>query len=146
MAALTSLATVAGAGATLLGVARNADAQREANRAQTQLSLQQEAARREELAAQQAASAAGRAQALERTVAAARARLAAGGIAPDDGSAEALTTGLRTTAAEAAGGDEAVLRARLARGRASLLNPDGTLTALLQSGRTFGVAARSLLD
>ena len=42
--------------------------------------------------------------------------------------------------------DDATLRARLAQGRISLLNPDGTFTALLQSGRTFGFATRSLLD
>ena len=50
-------------------------------------------------------------------------------------------------AAEAAqGAEDATFRARMANGRASLLNPDGTLTALLQSGRGFGVIARNLLD
>ena len=42
--------------------------------------------------------------------------------------------------------DDATLRARLAQGRGSLLNPDGTLTAVRSSGRTLGNIARNLLD
>ena len=46
----------------------------------------------------------------------------------------------------AGGAEDAVYQARLGQGRASLLAPDGTLTALLRSGRTLGGIARSLLD
>jgi hypothetical protein len=72
--------------------------------------------------------------------------LAAGGVAPDEGSAGALTTGLRRAAAETEDASEEAFQARLARGRSSLLNPDGTLTAALQNARGFGQLARSLLD
>lgn len=146
MGALASFATVLGAGASLYGTVRQAQMQTATNRAQIQVAQQQEEARQQELLAQREADRIARQQALSRTIASSRARLAAGGIAPDEGSAGALTAGLESSAAEAEGMSEAALRARLARGRASLLNPDGTLTAALQAGRSFGSLARSLLD
>jgi len=145
MGALTSLATIAAAGATTLGGVRQADAQRQTQRAQAELAQQQEQARQQELLVQRERDSADRAQSLSRTVAAARTRLAAGGIAPDEGSAAALTTGLNEAAAAAEGSSDEAFRARLARGRASLLAPDGTVTAFLQAGRSLGQAARSLL-
>ncbi len=111
-----------------------------------EIAQQQEAARQDALRAQQAADAQARAQTLAKTIATTRARLAAGGVAPDAGSSAALTAGLTQEAAAAQTADDATLRARLAQGRISLLNPDGSFTALLQSGRTFGFATRSLLD
>ncbi|WP_135467748.1 hypothetical protein [Crenalkalicoccus roseus] len=146
MGALASFATVLGAGASLYGTVRQAQAQSAMSRAQAEIAKSQEEARQQELLAQREAERASRQQTLSRTVAAARARLAASGVAPDDGSAGALTAGFERVAAEAEGASEEALRARLARGRASLLNPDGTLTAMLQSGRSFGALARSLLD
>lgn len=145
MGALTSIATVAAAGATALGGIRQADAQRQTQRAQAQAAQQQEQVRQQELVVQRERDRAERAGSLSRTVATARTRLAAGGIAPDEGSAAALTTGLNEAAAAAEGSSDEAFRVRLARGRASLLAPDGTVTAFLQAGRTLGQAARSLL-
>lgn len=146
MASLTSLATLVGAGATLYGNVRQAQQQHAQNKAQVQVAQQQDAARQQALLAQQQQQAQQRQATLAKTIATTRARMAAGGVAPDAGSAGALTAGLTQEAAAAQDADDATLRARLAQGRISLLNPDGTFTALLQSGRTFGAATRSLLD
>jgi hypothetical protein len=146
MGALASLGTVLGAGATVYGNIRQNQAQKATNRAQAQITSDQETLRQQALVAQEQEAALQRQQTLARTVAAARARAGASGVSPDTGSAAAITAGLTQEAAAAAGADNATLRARMAQGRSSLLNPDGTLTTLLQSGRTFGVAARNLLD
>ena len=146
MAALASIATVVGAGALIYGNVRQAQAAKAMNRAQVQIDQQQEAARQQVLLAQQQQERQARAQALGRTVAAARARLAASGQSADVGSAGAVTAGLKADAAAAQGAEDAAYHARLGQGRASLLAPDGTLTALLRSGRTLGAVARSLLD
>jgi len=146
MAALASIATLVGAGATLYGNIRQAQYAQAASRAQAQVAQQQEQARQQVLKQQQQEAALARSQALARTIASTRARMAAGGRAPDEGSAGAVIAGLKQDAAAAQDADDATFRARLAQGRSSLLNPDGTLTALLQSGRSFGYFARSLLD
>ncbi len=146
MAALASIATLAGAGATVYGNVRQAQTAKAMNRAQVQMDRQQEAVRQQALLAQQQGERQARAQALGRTVAAARARLAASGQSADAGSAGAVTAGLKSDAAAAQGAEDSVYQARLGQGRASLLAPDGTLTALLRSGRTLGGIARSLLD
>ncbi len=52
MAAMTSLATVVGAGASHWGAARQAEAQRQQSRAQAQATAQQEQARQQELVSQ----------------------------------------------------------------------------------------------
>ncbi len=146
MAALASLATLVGAGATIYGNARQAQQQNALNKAQVQIAQQQEGARQQALLAQQQQDAQQRQLTLAKTIATTRARLASSGVSPDAGSSGALTAGLTQEAAAAQTADDATLRARLAQGRISLLNPDGTFTALLQSGRTFGFASRSLLD
>lgn len=146
MAALASIATLVGAGATLYGNVRQAQTAQAMNRAQVQIAQQQEQARQDLLKQQQQEAALARSQALTRTIASARARMAAGGLVADEGSAGAVTVGLRQDAAAMQGADDATFRARLAQGRSSLLNPDGTLNALLQSGRSFGYVARNLLD
>lgn len=145
MGALASLATVLGAGATIYGNVRATQTQQAANRAQAQINASQQVAQQQSLLAQEQQQALQRQQTLARTIAAARARAAASGVSPDAGSAAALTAGLTQEAAAAQGADNAAFQARMALGRSSLLNPDGTLTTLLQSGRTFGVAARNLL-
>jgi small-conductance mechanosensitive channel len=145
MAALASIATLVAAGASTVGAVRQAGSQREMQRAQAQAAQQQEQVRQRELVAQREQDRAERSLALSRTIASTRARLAAGGVAPDDGSAASLTTGLREAAAEADGLTDEAFRARLARGRTSLLAPDGTVNAFLQAGRTLGQATRSLL-
>ena len=146
MAALASIATVLDAGATVYGNVRQAQIAKSQNRAQAEIARQQEASRQQVLSAQQRQDRQARAQALGRTVAAARARLAASGQSADAGSAGAVTAGLKQDAAAAQGAEDSVYEARLGQGRASLLAPDGTLTALLRSGRTLGGIARSLLD
>lgn len=146
MAALASIATVVGAGTSVYGQVRQAQAAKHMTRAQVQVDQRQEAARQQALLAQQQQERQARAQALGRTIAATRARLAASGQGADAGSAGAVTAGLKGDAAAAQGAEDTVYAARLGQGRASLLAPDGTLTALLRSGRTLGGIARSLLD
>ncbi|MFC7608427.1 hypothetical protein [Teichococcus aestuarii] len=75
-----------------------------------------------------------------------RARLAAAGVSPDQGSAAAITTGLEQDAAETAQGSQEAAAARMAAGRSSLLREDGSLTTWLRAGSSFGGALRSLLD
>jgi vacuolar-type H+-ATPase subunit E/Vma4 len=146
MAALASIATVVGAGATVYGNVRQAQVSKAQNRAQAEVTRQQEVARQQVLSAQQRQERQARAQALGRTVAATRARLAASGQTADAGSAGTVTAGLKSDAAAAQDAEEAVYAARLGQGRTSLLAPDGTVSALLRSGRTLGGIARSLLD
>ena len=148
MAALAPIATVATLAATGVGVAstlRQANAQRDAQQAQAAAQAKQDEIRRAELTAQRTQDSADRTATLARTVAATRARLGAAGIAPDDGSAGAITAGMERTAAETEGTSDAVFRQRLSRGRGSLLASDGTLSTVAQVGRSLGQAARSLL-
>jgi hypothetical protein len=148
MAALAPIATVATLAATGVGVAatlRQSNAQRQAQQAQASAQAKQDELRRAELTAQRTQDSADRAATLARTVAATRARLGAAGIAPDDGSAGAITAGMEQTAAEAEGTSDAIFRQRLSRGRGSLLASDGTLSTVAQVGRSLGQAARSLL-
>lgn len=145
MAQLASLATLIGAGASIYGNVRAAQDQAKARKAQNAAIAAQNAERAKQLRIEAEANARERQAALARTVAAARARLAAGGVNPDQGSAAALTAGLRRDADASAQDEAALLQSRLAQGRRSLLNTDGTLTALLRSGQTFGTALRSLL-
>jgi hypothetical protein len=146
MGALASVATLVGTGATLYGNVRQAQVANAANRVQVQVAQQQEAARQQTLQAQAQEAAVARSQALARTLASARARMAAGGRAASEGSAGAVTAGMRQDAAAAQAADQATYAARLSQGRSSLLNPDGTLAAVLGSGRTIGAIARNLLD
>lgn len=146
MAQLASLAALAGAGISAYGQVRQAQQQRAASRAQADTVRAQQVAQDEQAAAQAAARDRERAQTLARTIASVRARLAAGGVAPDEGSAAALAAGLRQDAAQDAAEDAAVTQARLAAGRRSLLAPDGSLTAFLRAGQSLGGAVRSLLD
>lgn len=145
MAALTSLATLAGAGASLYAQNR-AQQQRAMQRAQLDITQQAEQARQQQLALQQVGDSRARSEQLARTIASARARMAAGGLAVDDGSAAAVTQGLAQDAAAGAADSDALFRARLSSGRASLLNPDATLTTALGALPSFGRAVRNLLD
>lgn len=145
MAALASVATLATAGLGAAASMRQAKAQRETQRAQADLAQGQEQARQQELILAREKDRAEREQTLRRTIASTRARLGAAGIAPDDGSAGALTTGLAETAAAAEDQSDDAFRIRLARGRASLLNTDGGIAPVLQVTRSLGQAARSLI-
>jgi hypothetical protein len=146
MAQLAPLATLFGTGASLYATARQAQTQSaQARRAQEDARAAGEA-RAQQVAVQQASEARSREARLAGTVAATRARLAAGGVAPDEGSAAALTSGLQRDAAAAQAESDAVFAARIAAGRRSLLNDNGSLTPWLRAGASFGSAVRSLLD
>jgi hypothetical protein len=146
MAQIAPIATLVGAGASLYATARQAQAQKSQSRQQVESAQAQNDARTEQAAAQQAAEQRAREARLAGTIAAARARLAAGGVQPDEGSAAALTGGLQRDAAAAQADSDAVFAARISAGRRSLLNDDGSLTPWLRAGQTFGTALRSLLD
>jgi hypothetical protein len=146
MAQLASLASLAGTGLAVYGQVRQGQQQQATARAQEENLRAQQAAQQDQVAVQSAANERERQDRLARTIASARARLAAGGVAPDEGSAAALTTGLRRDAALDAAEDAAVTGARLAAGRRSLLTPDGSLNSFLRAGQTLGGAVRSLLD
>jgi hypothetical protein len=142
MAQLASIATLVGAGASIVGNIRQGQQQR------AEASAARAAAedRTRQIAAQQEADTRARRDTLARTIASTRARLAAGGIRADDGSGAALQAGLTADAAAAQGESDAIFRARLAAGRRSLLQTDGSFNAFLRAGQTFGGVLRNLLD
>ncbi|ONG55715.1 hypothetical protein BKE38_08590 [Pseudoroseomonas deserti] len=146
MAQLAPIATLIGTGASLYGTVRQGQAQAAQAKAQSQQEAATLAARQQQLAAQQATDTREREAALERTMASTRARLAAAGVSPDQGSAAAITAGLQQDAAEAAADSADRFDARMAAGRSSLLNADGSLTTWLRAGNSFGGALRSLLE
>jgi hypothetical protein len=146
MAQIAPIATMLGAGASIYGMQRQAQVQAAQARQQVAQATAQNDLRSQQLAAQQAAEQRQRDARLAGTLAATRARLAAGGVQPDEGSATALAAGLRRDAAAAQSDQLALFSARLAAGRRSLLNDDGSLTPWLRSGATAAGALRSLLD
>ena len=146
MAQIVPIATVLGAGASIFGTGRQVQMQGAQARKQAADAKAQNEARQQQLAAQQAAERRIAESRLAGTVASTRARLAAGGIQPDEGSAVALTAGLRRDVAAAQSDSLAVFDARLAAGRRSLLNDDGSLTPWLRAGATFSGTLRTLLD
>lgn len=146
MAQLAPIATAIGAGASILGTVQQAQRQSATAKAQAEAARQQEAARIEQARLQQAADARQREQRLAGTLASTRARLAAGGVSPDQGSAAALTVGLERDAAAAQAESDQIVAARLSAGRRSLLNGDGSLTSWLRAGSSFGTSLRNLLD
>jgi hypothetical protein len=146
MAQIAPIATLIGTGVSLYATQRQAQVQKSQARQQVENAQAQDDARTAQVAAQQAAEQRSRDARLAGTVAAARARLAAGGVQPDEGSSAALTAGLQRDAAAAQADSDAVFSARISAGRRSLLNDDGSLTPWLRAGRSFGTALRSLLD
>ncbi len=145
MAQLATIASLAGTGLAVYGQVRQGQQQKATNRAQEENLRQQQAAQQDQAAVQAAVNEQERQARLTRTIASARARAAAGGIAPDEGSAAALTAGLQADAAKDSASDASVMSARLAAGRRSLLTPDGSLNSFLRAGQTLGGAVRSLL-
>jgi hypothetical protein len=146
MAQLASIASLVGTGLAVYGQVRQGQQQQATSRAQQENLRAQQAAQQDQVAVQAAVEDRKRRDSLARTIASARARLAAGGVAPDEGSAAALTAGLKRDAAQDAAEDAAVTNARLAAGRRSLLTPDGSLNSFLRAGQTLGGAVRNLLD
>ena len=139
MAQIASIASLALAGASLEGQMRNRKAERQAR--ETQQSAQQQF-----LASQQAAQQRARQDVLARSIASTRARLAAGGLSPDEGSASALVAGMRADAAQHEAESADLLRLRLAAGRPSLLNGNGDFQGFVRATQSFGAVARNLLD
>jgi len=135
MAQIASIASLALAGASIQNQAKNRKVEARARDAQQQF-----------IASQQAAQQRARQDVLARSIAATRARFAAGGISPDEGSASALVAGMRADAAQADSESADLLRQRLATGRASLLNSNGDLQAFVRATQSFGAIARNLLD
>jgi hypothetical protein len=142
MAQLASLATLIGAGASIYGNIR----QGQQMRAQASAARAAAEERNRQLALQQEAEARARRETLARTIAALRARLSASGVRADEGSGAALQAGLRADAAAAQNESDAIFRSRLAAGRRSLLQPDGSFNAYLRAGQSFGAMVRNLLD
>jgi uncharacterized surface protein with fasciclin (FAS1) repeats len=139
MAQIASIASLALAGASLEGQMRNRKAERQAREAQ-------QSAQQQLLASQQAAQQRARQDVLARSIAATRARLAAGGLSPDEGSAAALVAGMRADAAQNDAESADLLRLRLAAGRPSLLNGTGDFRGFVRATQSFGAVARNLLD
>jgi hypothetical protein len=139
MAQIASIASLALAGASLEGQMRNRKAERQAREAQ-------QSAQQQLLASQQAAQQRARQDVLARSIAATRARLAAGGLSPDEGSASALVAGMRADAAQNDAESADLLRLRLAAGRPSLLNGNGDFQGFVRATQSFGAVARNLLD
>ncbi len=146
MAQLAPIAAVAGTAASLYGTVRQGQQQAATAKAQAQAQQQALDTQQQQLASARAAEERTRQDRLDRTTASARARLAASGVNPDQGSAGAITAGLAQDAAEAAAESGESYAARMASGRSSLLNADGSLTTWLRAGNSFGGAVRNLLD
>jgi hypothetical protein len=146
MAQLAPVVTLAATGASIYAQSQEAKRQKKNAQAQQQNAIVQQDAQQQVLAVQAMQNAVERQRALDRSVASARARLAAGGVNPDQGSAAALTTGLRTAAQEAQNADDATYAARLSAGRKSLLDQDSSLTNWVRAGQGLGRVVKSLLD
>ncbi|WP_439598954.1 hypothetical protein [Falsiroseomonas sp.] len=146
MAQLAPIAAALSAGASIYGSVQQGQAQSANAKAQARAAQEQEKARAEQAALQQAAEARAREARLAGTLASTRARLAAGGLSPDEGSAANLTAGIERDAAAAQSDSDQLFAARLSAGRRSLLNSDGSLTSYLRAGSTFGSSLRNLLD
>ena len=135
MAQIASIASLALAGASMQNQAKNRKVEARAREAQQQY-----------IASQQAAQQRARQDILARSIAATRARFAASGVAPDEGSASALLAGMRADAAQTDSESADLLRQRLAAGRPSLLNANGDFQGFVRATQSFGSIARNLLD
>ncbi|MEO3472922.1 hypothetical protein AAFN86_13720 [Roseomonas sp. CAU 1739] len=146
MAQLATIASLAGTGLAVYGQVRQGQQQKATTKAQEANLRAQQTAQVEQAAAQAAANQRDRQDKLASTIASARARAAASGVAPDEGSAAALTAGLATDAAKATAEDASLMSTRLASGRRSLLASDGSLNSYLRAGQSLGGAVRNLLS
>jgi small-conductance mechanosensitive channel len=146
MAQLAPVVTLAATGASIYAQSQEAARQKKNAQVQQQNAQVQQDAQQQVLAAQATQNAGERRRSLERSIASARARLAAGGVNPDQGSGAALAAGLRGAAQEAQAADDATYAARLSAGRKSLLDQDSSLTNWVRAGQGLGRAVKSLLD
>jgi hypothetical protein len=139
MAQIATIASLALAGASMQNQAKIRKVEARAREAQ-------QAAQQQYLASQQAAQQRARQDLLVRSIAATRARFAAGGVSPDEGSAAALVAGMRSDAAQTDAESADLLRMRLASGRPSLLNANGDFQGFVRATQSFGSITRNLLD
>lgn len=145
MSQLAPVAGLVGTGLSIYSTVHQAQAQSAQVKAQNRQIQQQAAAQSLLAAAQQQQDTRARQDQLAGTLASIRARSAASGLDPNDGSAAAVAAGLQKDSAQDIAEDDAVRNARLAAGRRSLLNNDGSLTTWLRAGSSFAGAAKSLL-
>ncbi|MBP0446649.1 hypothetical protein J8J14_17885 [Roseomonas sp. SSH11] len=146
MAQLAPVVTLAATGASIYSQVTEAQRQKRNAAIQQQNTLLRQEAQEQILGAQSAQARAERQRALERGIAAARTRLAAGGVNPEDGSGAAFSAGLRSAARQAQEADDATYSARLTANRRSLLDQDGSARNWVSAGRSLGGAVKSLLD
>lgn len=139
MAQIASIASLALAGVSMQNQAKSRKVEARARDAQ-------QAAQQQYMASQQAAQQRARQDMLARSIASTRARFAAGGVSPDEGSATALIAGLRADAAQNDAESADLLRLRLAAGRPSLLNSNGEFQGFVRATQSFGAITRNLLD
>ncbi|WP_338664033.1 hypothetical protein VQH23_02470 [Pararoseomonas sp. SCSIO 73927] len=146
MAQLAPVVTLAATGASIYSQMEAAKRQKKNAQIQQANAQVQQQAQEEVLAAQAAQNSVERQRALDRTIASSRARLAAGGVSPNEGSGAAMAAGLRAAAAEAQGADDTVYAARLSANRRSLLDGDTSLNNWVRAGQGLGRVVKSLLD
>ena len=139
MAQIATVATLALAGASAYDQYQNQRQRRSEMRTQ-QLAQQQV------MASQTAAQQRARQEVMARTIAATRARMAAGGVSPDEGSASALIAGMAADSAQDQAESSDLLRQRLAAGRPSLLSSNGDFQGFVRATQSFGAITRNLLD
>ena len=139
MAQIASIASLALAGASMQNQVKTRKVEARAREAQ-------QAAQQQYLESQQAAQQRARQDVLARSIAASRARFAAGGVSSDEGSAAALIAGMRADAAQTDAESADLLRMRLAAGRPSLLNANGDFQGFVRATQSFGSITRNLLD
>ena len=135
MAQIATIASLALAGASIQNQVKNRKVEARAREAQQQY-----------IASQQAAQQRARQDVLTRSIAATRARFAASGVSPDEGSAATLIAGMRADAAQSEAESADLLRQRLAAGRTSLLNSNGDFQNFVRATQSFGAISRNLLD
>jgi hypothetical protein len=135
MAQIATVASLALAGASMQAQVKNRKVEARAREAQQQY-----------IASQQAAQQRARQDVLARSIAATRARFAASGVSPDEGSAGTVIAGMRADAAQNEAESADLLRQRLAAGRASLLNSNGEFQNFMRATQSFGSITRNLLD
>jgi hypothetical protein len=146
MAQLAPVVTLAATGASIYAQSQEAKRQKKNAQVQQRNALAQQEAQQQVLAVQATQDAAERQRVLDRSIASSRARLAAGGVNPDEGSGAAMAAGLRAAARAAQGTDDAVYAARLTAGRKSLLDQDASLTNWVRAGQGLGRVVKSLPD
>jgi hypothetical protein len=139
MAQIATIASLALAGVAMQNQAKT-------RKVETRGREAQQAAQQQYSASQQAAQQRARQDVLARSIAASRARFAAGGVSPDEGSAAALIAGMRADAAQTDTESADLLRMRLAAGRPSLLNANGDFQGFVRATQSFGSITRNLLD